>query len=34
MKLPFAETWIDLEIAIQSEVSHKEKQIPYNIAYM
>ena len=34
MKLPFAETWIDLEISIQSEVSQKEKQIPYNIAYM
>ena len=24
--VPFAETWVDLEIAIQSEVSHKRKK--------
>ena len=32
--VPFAETWIDLETVIQSEVSQKVKQISYNIAYM
>ena len=31
----FAETWVDLEIAIQSEVSQKEKnKYFYNITYM
>ena len=30
----FAETWMDLETVIQREVSQKEKQILYNIAYM
>ena len=24
--MPFAATWMDLEIVIQSKVSHKEKQ--------
>ena len=28
-KMPFAETWMDLEIVIQSEVSQKEKNIVY-----
>ena len=32
--MPFAEMWMDLETVIQSEVSQKEKQILYNIAYM
>ena len=32
--VPFAEMWIDLETVIQSEVSHKEKKILYNITYM
>ena len=32
--LPFAATWIDVEITIRSEVSHRERQIPYNITYM
>ena len=27
-------TWIDLKIIILSEKSEREKQIPYNIAYM
>ena len=27
----FVETWMDLETVIQSEVSQKEKQIPYSI---
>ena len=31
--LPFKETWMDLEIIIQSEVK-KKKQILHNIAYM
>ena len=31
----FAETWVDLEIAIQSEVSQKEKnKYFYDITYM
>ena len=30
----FAETWLDLEIVIQSEVSQKEKQILYINVYM
>ena len=30
---PFAETWIDLENVVQSEISQKEKQMP-NITFM
>ena len=30
----FVETWMHLETVIQSEVSQKEKQIPYINAYM
>ena len=29
----FAATWMDLEIIILSEVSQKERQIPYDITY-
>ena len=32
--MPFAATWMDLEIIILSEVSQKEKEIPYDITYM
>ena len=32
--MPFAATWMQLEIIILSEVSQKEKQIPYGIIYM
>ena len=33
--MPFAATWMDLEIIILSKVkSHRERQIPYDIAYM
>ena len=33
--MPFAATWMDLELIILSEVSQKEKrQIPYHITYM
>ena len=32
--MPFAATRIDLEIIILSEVSQKERQIPYDITYM
>ena len=32
--IPFAATWMDLEIIILSEVSQKEKEIPYDITYM
>ena len=32
--MPFAATWMDLEIIILSEVSQKERQIPYDITYM
>ena len=31
---PFVATWVDLEITILSEVSQKERQIPYDITYM
>ena len=30
----FAATWMDLEIIILSEVSQREKEIPYDITYM
>ena len=32
--MPFEATWVVLEILILNETSHKERQIPYNIAYM
>ena len=32
--MPFAETWMDLEIIILSELSQKEKEIPYDTTYM
>ena len=32
--MPFAATWMDLEIIILSEVSQTEKDIPYDITYM
>ena len=32
--MPFAATWMQLEIIILSEVNQKERQIPYNITYM
>ena len=32
--MPFAATWMDLEIIILSEVSHTERQIPYNVTYV
>ena len=32
--IPFATTWIDLEIIILSKVSQKERQTPYDITYM
>ena len=31
--MSFAATWIELESLIQSEISQKEKQIPYDITY-
>ena len=31
---PFAAIWMDLEIVILSEVSHRERQISYDITYM
>ena len=31
---PFAATWKQLEVIILSEVSQKERQIPYDIPYM
>ena len=33
-KMPFAATWMQLEIIILSDVSQKERQIPYNITYI
>ena len=30
----FVETWMDTETVIQSELSQREKQIPYINAYM
>ena len=32
--ISYAATWMQLEIFILSEVSQKEKQIPYDITYM
>ena len=32
--LPFAATWMDFEGIVQSEISHTEKDILYNITYM
>ena len=32
--IPFAATWMDLEIIIPTEVSQQRRQIPYNITYM
>ena len=32
--MPFAATWMDLEIVKLSEVSQKEKEVSYDMAYM
>ena len=32
--MPCAATWMELETLILSEVSEKEKQIPYDITYL
>ena len=32
--MPFAAMWMDLEIVILSELSHREREISYDIAYM
>ena len=32
--MPFAATWMDLEIIILSKVSQRERQIPYDITYV
>ena len=32
--MPFVETWMQLEIIILSEISQKEREIPYDISYM
>ena len=32
--LPFVTTWMDLEGILVSEVSQRERQIPYDLAYM
>ena len=32
--LPFASTWMDLEIIILSEISQTERQMPHDITYM
>ena len=32
--MPFAATWMGLEIIILSEVRQRERQIPYDITYM
>ena len=32
--MPFAATWLNLEIIILSDKSHKERQVLYDIAYL
>jgi len=32
--MPFATTWMNLEIIILSEVSQRERQVSYDITYM
>ena len=32
--MPFAATWMQLEILILGEVNQKKRQIPYDITYM
>ena len=32
--MPFAATWMELETLILSEMSEKERQIPYDITYI
>ena len=32
--MPFAKTWVQLEIIIRSELSQKEKDIPCDVTYM
>ena len=32
--MPFATTWVELEIIILSEVSQKEREMPYDTTYM
>ena len=32
--MPFVATWMELETLILSEISQKEKQIPYDITYI
>ena len=32
--MPFAATWMDLEIIILSKLNQKEKDMPYDIPYM
>ena len=32
--MPFAATWMDLEIIILNKVSEKETKIPYDITHM
>ena len=32
--MPFAATWMDLEIIILSEASHRDRQISYGLTYM
>ena len=32
--MPFAATWMDLEMIILSEVRQRERHVPYDITYM
>ena len=32
--MPFAATWMELETLILSEMSERERQIPYDITYI